>query len=155
MPDRYAPPSDFLKAIAGGDAPLSGNEFADHNLRHLIKATQDEDPANRDWAAFLLASSDVDTPEVRAALNVCARDASEYVRAEAILGIALRAPEAALPLVHRELLGVEVAVAVFEAAALCAHPSLLDPLAHWQEPCGDEVVDDAVRVAIAECGKGV
>ncbi|MBA2636525.1 MAG: HEAT repeat domain-containing protein, partial [Sphingomonas sp.] len=89
----------------------------------LIALTRDEHSANRDWATLLLAQQDTDTAEVREALLGAAEDENEYVRAEAILGLAQRDKALALPLLQRELGHERVAVPLFEAAALVADPS--------------------------------
>ena len=98
MIDRYEPHSEFLKALIDDDAPLVGGEHAEANLRHLIEMTRDQDLANRDWATLLLAQQDMDTPAVRDALLGAADDENEYVRAEAILGLAQRDKAVTLPL---------------------------------------------------------
>jgi hypothetical protein len=56
MTERYEPSSDFLKAVAAEQVPLSGSAFADVNMRQLIAMTRDDDVFNRDWATMLLAS---------------------------------------------------------------------------------------------------
>ena len=84
---------------------LVGGEHAEANLARLIAMMRDKDPANRDWATLLLAQQDFDTPRVRDALLGAAEDENEYVRAEAILGLAQRDKALALPLLQRELRG--------------------------------------------------
>src|SRR3546814_15755070 len=90
MTERYAPPSEFLRAVIDEDAPLLGSDFAAANLQRLIEMTRDGDAVNRDWATLLLAQQNADTPEVRAALLRAAEDESDPVRAEAVLGVAPR-----------------------------------------------------------------
>ncbi|GGY94213.1 hypothetical protein ACFSTD_16315 [Novosphingobium colocasiae] len=90
MRDRYEPESAFVKAIIAEEVPLSGSEWADHNLQRLIELTRDDIVSNRDWAAFLLAQEDADTPAVRDALLHAASDREAIVRAEAVLGLAKR-----------------------------------------------------------------
>lgn len=152
MTDRYEPPSDFLKDILDENVPLGGSEFGDLNLRRLIAMTRDQDRANRDWAALLLAQLDMDTPEVRGALLAAASDEDPYVRAEALVGLARRDPSAALPLVQAALREEWVALPVFEAAAIVAHPSLVDDLSHFTE--GDDYIDQLAREAHAACLAG-
>ena len=84
--EGYSPPSDFLCSIVAEDVPLSGSPFAEANLRRLILLTGDPDHANRDWATFLLAQSEIDTPEVRAALLKVAYANDDIVRDEALSG---------------------------------------------------------------------
>jgi HEAT repeats len=61
---------------------------------------EDNDRSNRDWACLLLSQQDVDTDEVRNALMAAASDGDQYVRAEAILGLAQRSTELATPFVQ-------------------------------------------------------
>lgn len=131
MSARYEPESDFLRAIVAEEVPLSGSEWADANLRQLIEMTRDRNPSNRDWATFLLAQGTVDGPEVREAVLRAAKDADEVVCGEAVLGIALRDVQLALPLVQQGLRGESVVIPMLEAAALCAHPSLIADLRIW------------------------
>ena len=151
MTERYLPPSDFLKALIDDDAPLVGGEHAEANLARLIAMMRDKDPANRDWATLLLAQQDFDTPRVRDALLGAAEDENEYVRAEAILGLAQRDKALALPLLQRELRGEHVAVPLFEAAALVADPSLADDLREFASPSDDSRLDELAIKALAAC----
>lgn len=151
MAESYLPPSDFLKALIDDDAPLVGGDQADANLARLIEMTGDKDPANRDWATLLLAQQDIDTPTVRAALLSAAEDEHEYVRAEAILGLAQREKALALPLLRRELRGERVAMPLFEAAAIVADPSLADDLRDFANPSDDGFLDELAIRALAAC----
>ena len=155
MTERYEPPSDFLKALINDDAPLIGGEHAEANLRRLVEMTGDTDPANRDWATLLLAQQDIDTPQVRNALLRAAEDENEYVRAEAILGLAQRDKALALPLVQRELSGALVPLPLFEAAAIVAHPSLAADLRAFTEPSGDDFLDGLAIKALRACDGSV
>lgn len=154
MTERYEPPSEFLKALIDDDAPLVGGEHAEANLRHLVAMTKDEHPANRDWATLLLAQQDIDTPEVRDALLGAAEDENQFVRAEAILGLAQRDKTLALPLLQRELSGEGVAVPLFEAAAIVAHPSLAADLRAFTDPSGDDFLDGLAIEALRACEAG-
>jgi hypothetical protein len=151
MTERYEPPSEFLKALIDDEAPLIGGEHAQANLRHLIEMTKDEHPANRDWATLLLAQQDADTPQIRDALLAAAEDENDYVRAEAILGLAQRDKALALPLLERELSGEFVAVPLFEAAAIVAHPSLAADLRAFVDPSGNDFVDGLAVEALRAC----
>jgi HEAT repeat protein len=151
MTERYLPPSDFLKALIDDDAPLVGGDQAEANLGRLIEMTRDKDLANRDWATLLLAQQDFDTSRVRDALLTAAEDENEYVRAEAILGLAQRDKALALPLLQRELRGEHVAVPLFEAAALVADPSLADDLRQFTIPSDDSLLDELATKALAAC----
>ena len=150
MTDSYEPPSDFLKDIIGDNVPLGGSEFGDLNLQRLIAMTRDEDPANRDWAASLLAMLDLDSQEIRAALLAATADEDPYVSGEALIGLARRDASAALPLVRAALRDDEVTAQVFEAAAIVADPSLLEDISRFVDP-GEEYIDQLVRDAYSAC----
>ncbi len=153
MTDRYEPASDFLKAVVADEVPLSGSNFADANMRQLIAMTRDDDPSNRDWATMLLASESADTPEIREALLSAANDGNDVVRAEALVGIARRDRDLALPLVLKALSGDWAGMPLFEAAALVADPALVDVLKLWTEPSDDEWLDQLACNALAACEK--
>jgi hypothetical protein len=154
MNDRYAPPSEFLRAVIDEDAPLAGSNFATANLRRLIEMTRDKDPANRDWATLLLAQQHLDTPEVREALLCAAEDDNDAVRAEAILGVAQRDKALALPLLQKELARRSVAMPIFEAATLVADPSLVDDLRAYAPPSADDLLDRRALDALKACETG-
>jgi HEAT repeat protein len=151
MAQPYQPKSDFLKAVIRDEVPLCGSGFADRNLQRLIAMTGDPDSSNRDWAALLLSQQDLDTPEIRAALLTAAGDEDEHVRAEALAGLAARDPALALPLVHEALAADRVGAVIFEAAALVAHPSLIEPLRAFAEPSDNHHIDALVLEALAAC----
>ena len=153
MADRYQPPSEFLRAIAAHAVPLEGSRFAEDNLCRLIAMTGDADHANRDWATFLLAQTGIDTPNVREALLLAALGNDDVVRDEALLGLAQRDPQLALPLVQAALGSDHVTMAALEAAALCPHPSLIDDLRVWAEPSDDPFLDELAAEALAACRK--
>ena len=154
MTERYEPASDFLMAVIAEEVPLSGSAFADANMRKLIAMTRDHDLSNRDWATMLLASENIDTLEIRAALLQAASDENDVVRAEAMAGIARRDRKLALPLVFEALSGEQVSMAVFEAAASIADPALVEVLRPWIEPSDDEWLDQLARDALAACEAG-
>ncbi|HEY0311973.1 MAG TPA: HEAT repeat domain-containing protein [Allosphingosinicella sp.] len=116
------------------DAPLTRDEHGDANLHRLIGMTSDAHPANRDWATLLLAQQDIDTQEVREALLRAAQDENEFVRAEAILGLAQRDKALALPFLQRELSSESVPLPLFEAASIVADPLLAADLRAFTEP---------------------
>jgi hypothetical protein len=151
MAERYEPPSEFLKALSDDDAPLVGGPHAEANLRRLVEMTRDKHPANRDWATLLLAQQDMDPPEIRDALLRAAEDENQYVRAEAILGLAQRDKALALPLLQRELSGGVVPLPLFEAAAIVADPSLASDLRAFAQPSGDDFLDGLVVEALRAC----
>jgi len=152
----YEPTSDFLKAAAAGNAPLCGNEFAAANLEQVICLMFDADRSNRDWATFILAYSGIDTIPVREALLHAARDEFEDVRAEAICGLAQRDRALALPLLQEALRGQTATTPLFEAAELCADPTLIENLRIWVErfPDGSDLNLRAIQ-ALEECEKAL
>lgn len=154
MLERYEPPSDFLKAVIAEEVPLTGSQFAHANLCRLIELTRDPDRANRDWATLLLSQEGGDPPAVCAALLRAASDEDEVVRAEAVLGLASRDPEAALPFVQAALCADTVAMPMLEAAAVCAHPSLITDLRVWAEPSDQAFADALAAEALAACMRG-
>jgi len=151
MTERYEPPSDFLRAVINDEAPLVGSGFAKANLCRLIAMTRDEHPANRDWATMLLSQQEIDTPEVRDALMTAADDENDFVRAEAILGVAQRDRAAALPLLQRELAREFVALAIFEAASLVADASLVEELRRFTSLSEHAHLDGAALDALKAC----
>ena len=151
MTDFYEPPSDFLKAVAADEVPLSGSMFADANLARLRVMTRDTDRANRDWAVMLLCQQDLETPEIGTALREAADDDDIYVRSEAIYGLACRDTNIALPLALREFEAGYATLQILEAATELSHPSLLPVLRSYAAPSDDARLDALVHEAIAAC----
>jgi len=151
MQDGYEPESDFLAWVISGDVPLVGNPLADANFRRVIALMSDKHPANRDWATFLVAQEEVDTPEVRAALLAAAQDEEAAVRAEAICGLARLDSALAVPLIRAELQSTGVLIGVFEAAALVADPSLVSDLRPFASDLTDDWISQSVVEAINAC----
>jgi len=149
--ERYEPPSDFLKGIIAEEVTLTDGPFAQANFDLLIEFTRDADRANRDWATMLLSQEGGDTLVVRAALLDAARDEDEVVRAEAALGLASRDPGLALPFVQEALRGNTIIPPMLEAAALCAHASLIEDLRVWAEPSDNTFADGLAADALAAC----
>lgn len=147
----YTPKSHFLNAIINEEVPLSGSPMADANMQRLIAMTRDEDVSNRDWATFLLSQEEADTPEIRAALLAAINDTDPFVRAEALLGIAQRDTQLALPFALQALSRDRVSVPVLEAAEIIADPALVEGLRPWTEPSDDEWIDELARKALHAC----
>lgn len=141
----------FVESYNRDNAPLSGSAFGDAKLIQLKEMTRDKEPSNRDWATFLLTRSDIDTLSVREALTKAAGDQGDYVRAEAICGLARHNPERALPLVQIALLADTVAAPIFEAAEKLAHPSRVDGLRRWAHSSDARHSDQLVLDALAAC----
>ena len=106
MREGYQPASEFLKAFVGNEQ----RAVSETDLGQLVTLTLDADASNRDWATFLLAQKDFDTPAIRAALIHATSDTDANVWAEAIWGLAKRDPHLALPLVQEALRADSVAI---------------------------------------------
>ena len=154
MAEDYLPPSDFLKSVIGDEVPLSGGPVGAANLARLAAMTRDPDRANRDWAALLLGQQDVDTAEIREALLGAAKDEDDVVRAEAILALAQRDPDLALPILRNALAGDRACAALFEAAILIADQSLADDLRAFAQPSDNAFLDRLAAEALAACERG-
>lgn len=151
MTDLYEPQAEFLTWVMSGDASLVGSSFAETNLRRVLALMHDEHTANRDWATFILAHEEIDNKEVRDALLAAAKDSDPIVRGEALVGLALRDKELALPLVKRELEGKEWGSPTFEAAELIAHSSLLDGLRRLAGSANTDWANEEIAQAISAC----
>jgi hypothetical protein len=154
MSERYEPPSEFLKAIVANEVPIGTAGFAAENLNRLIKMTCDQDPANRDWATMLLSQQDIDTEAVRSALLRAVRDDYDAVRAEALLGLAMRDPKLALPYAQDALEADSVSMPIFEAVEIIADPVLIPALQPWLEVSENDHIDDWARLAMQACVRG-
>lgn len=154
--EDYRPPSLFLQQLIDDEPALSGSSDADALAAQLIALTRDADPANRDWALMILGQSELETPEALAALVAGMADEEHEAGLEAMIGVAMRAPELALPRVKALLDEDVVDSMTLEAAAYVADPSLLPFL----EAIGREVVDDddsfttILAEAIEACSRG-
>lgn len=82
---------------------LAGQDpAADHPaVRALARRLADEDPGVRDWAAFGIGCTGVDTPEIRAALRRLLERPEEDAAGEAAVALAKLKDPSVLP----ELLG--------------------------------------------------
>jgi hypothetical protein len=159
MRDRYEPTSEFLKAVIADEAPLSGNEWAEQNLRLLMELMRDEDSSNRDWATFLLAQED---PSF--SLRKTSTPRRSAVRCSKLRRIVKTSSEprrcsdwqSAMPIwrchfVQQALRADSVSLPMLEAAKICAHPSLIPDLLVWAEPSGHAFADELAAVALAAC----
>jgi len=116
----------------------------------LVRLADDVDDDVRDWALFDLGTVlDVDTEEVRALLAGHLDDPSEEARTEALLGLARRGDERAVPVVLDGLAAIEVERAMVEAAAHLGDDRFARPLrrleAWWFED------PELLRTAIVNC----
>lgn len=156
--DKYLPPSGFLRDLLRNDLPLSGNAVADWRAAKLISLTRDQHYANRDWALFLLQSSELNTPKARSALVAGLNDIYHEASLEALIGVAIRDKAIALPRIKMLLEGEIIDSMALEAAAIVADPSLLPTLEYIADQLGaeeDDMFDNALREALACCASGV
>lgn len=147
-PDDYRPASPFLQMLTDDEPPLTGSAEADARAAQLIAATRDADPSNRDWALLILAQSELETPEALAALVAGMDDSEEEAALEALIGVAMRAPELALPRVQALLDGDTIDSMALEAAAYIADPVLVPALEAIRDEVADD--DDAFTAVLAE-----
>lgn len=136
--EDYRPNSPFLQKLVDEEPELTGSPEADALAAELIAATRDEDPSNRDWALMMLAQSELDTPEALDALIAALDDSEHEAALEALIGVAIRAPERALPRVKHLLDQDVVDSLTLEAAAYVASAELLPFL----QAISNEVVND-------------
>jgi len=154
MRGGYLPASNFLVSVANEEVPIDASDFGQANLNLLVELTRDADRSNRDWATMLLGHKGPQTDEVSEALRRAADDEDEYVRGEAIQALVERNRASALDLVRRELAKEFVCVAIFDAAAELADPSLVSLLEPFAMPSGDDYMDGVARHALAKCKDG-
>ena len=154
--EDYRPSSPLLQRLIDEEPALAGSPEADALAAQLIALTRDADPANRDWALLILGQSELETPEVLAALVAGMDDEEHEAGLEALIGVAMRDPALALPRVRELLDGDTIDSMALEAAAYVADPSLLPML----EAIGREVEDDddvfttVLAEAIEACTRG-
>jgi HEAT repeats len=119
----------------------------------LIELTSDADAEVRDWATFALGTqSETDTPAIRDALAARLADIDIDTRCEALVGLARRRDQRALPSLHRELSGESVSPLAIEAATLIAIPQLIKELialrARWD---GDpSLLEQAIQACLPD-----
>ena len=154
MSEDYYPPSDFLNSVIAEEVPIGLEGFRAANLTRLIQMTTDTDEANRDWATFLLAQLEFDTPTIRAALLHAANDPSAVVRAEAICGIAQRDPASAQDLILRELSGDELWYPLIDAIEMIPNPEFIPLLEYWDNKLSDDFFNKAIQIALEACRNG-
>ncbi|HYF65513.1 MAG TPA: hypothetical protein VD886_21985 [Herpetosiphonaceae bacterium] len=121
----------------------------------LAELSADEDAHNRDWATFALArQTDLDTPELRAALLARLDDSDPETRGEAMLGLARRGDRRVVPTIGRDLAGEFNGDWPIEAAELIADPALRPPLQALYARLNDEDrrnFGESFAAALAAC----
>ena len=134
-------------------------ELGEQNLQQLIKLSTDEDVANRDWAALLLAQlvalDDVRREDVKAALIIAAHDKESCVRIEAACGLVELDRPLALSVIQSELKQDTVISSVFYAAEDLADPSLVEDLREFQNSETGPNDYCKARDALEACLKGI
>ena len=94
----------------------------------LIQLTSDMDSDVRDWATFGLGTQlDLDTPDIRNALAARLDDSDDETRGEAMIGLARRKDQRAIPAIQKDLTSVATEKAI-EAATLSESPELVPDL---------------------------
>lgn len=132
-----------LAASLGASVPSA-------RLDVLIELSRDREVRVRDWATFSLGSlSEVDSPELRAALVARLDDEDDETRGEALVGLAVRKDERVLPHLERELRRSSVGRLALDAAGELGDPSLLPLLRALSVRQAD---DGAIRNALERCG---
>jgi HEAT repeat protein len=149
---RNEPSSDFLKAVIAQQVPFEG-QIGSQNLAHLVRLTSDADRTNRDWATFLLAQTEFDTPDIRQALRVAASDEDYDVRCEALLGMAQRNVPEASALIQQVLCEESVGTLIVEAAGLVSDANLVPRLVELRDWW--DVDRELLEAAISACETGV
>jgi hypothetical protein len=115
----------------------------------LIRLSRDEVDEVRNWATFGIGSQlCIDSLELREALVLRTADTAENVRDEALIGLARRRDQRALPLVERRLVDRNASRLVFQAAEYLANPALMDSLGAWIDEYPD---DDDIHRAHRAC----
>jgi HEAT repeat protein len=131
---------DALRALMGDESePV---------LERLMELTQDRDPRVRDWATFALASSDVDTPELRRVLVYRMRDEDPEAQGEAMCGLACRGDSRVVEPLLLALAGRPNSLCL-SAARMIADPRL-HPALERLAARGD-VDEDDLADALAAC----
>lgn len=157
--ERYEPTSDFLRAAMNVELSFGEHVYGQDNLARLIDLTRDAEAVNRDWATMLLAQTEEDSPAIRQAFRDRLNDPHKDTRMEALLGLAARDREGALPFVAAWLAGDLIDSLVLEAAALVADVSLLTLLdeiaASWRGDDPGEAIMHDLAMARRACADGM
>ena len=116
------------RAVAQALPSVLGEADPVDAVRALIQLSRDPDDDVRDWACFALGTqlSEVDNRALRDALAARLGDPHDDTRCEALLGLARRRDERALPVLLDRLARDNVYSLEIDAAGALGHPSL-----HW------------------------
>jgi hypothetical protein len=155
MSSLYLPASEFLKHVLNDDAVLDASAMGRHNIRKLLSMVDDADPANCDWAAFLIAALPYDNSEIRAILLRSAEGDDIDTRNASIVALSRRDRKVALARL-RPLLAGEVGTVLLHAATILGDQNLaplLKCLDGWNGE--DDAYPDQLMRALAACEAGV
>lgn len=140
--EDYMPASELLQRMVREDVEVEAHGA------EVIALTRDADGSNRDWALLLLAQSELASEEVLEALIAGMDDANHEAGLEALIGVAMRAPEVALPRVKALIEADTVESMALEAAAYVASPALMPALDALAAEFGED--DDKFGMMLAE-----
>lgn len=109
-----------LPGLAGTEPPV------DHPaVQALLRRLDDEDPGVRDWAAFGIGLTEIDTVDVRRALHRLLKNPEEDAAGEAAVALAQLKDRSVLPELLQQLARDDVGNLWVEAAAALAAPEAL------------------------------
>ena len=137
--------------VIADEVTFSQGEFGEENLQRLIGFTKDSDVSNRDWGTLLLSQLELNRADVVGALLSAADDPNDFVRGEAIVGLAHLGHKMTLSLVKRELQNQQVQLQIFEAAEILADASLVEHLECFQDDSDNTYVDSQAADALQAC----
>jgi HEAT repeat protein len=123
----------------------------------LIELSEDKDDEVRNWATFGLGSQiDVNTGDIRDALEKRLTDSVSEIRGEAFVGLATRGCNSIIDVLIKELNGDDIGVLMLEAAEILSSPSLYSPLKTIQNALKDDDSDyfiSRLSEALDSCSK--
>ena len=114
------------RAVAQALPSVLGEADTAETVVALIRLSRDHDEDVRDWACFALGTqlSEIDSATVRDALVARLTDPHDDTRCEALLGLARRRDERALPVMRERLARENVYSLEIDAAGALGDPSL-------------------------------
>jgi HEAT repeat protein len=125
----------------------------------LIDLTNDKDDEVRNWATFGLGSLiDVNSDDIRDALEKRLTDSVSEIRGEAFVGLAARGCDSIVEMLIQELNGTDIGTLMLEAAGILASPSLYQPLKTIQNTLKDndsEYFISRLSDALDSCSKNI
>jgi HEAT repeat protein len=130
-------------------------------ISSLIQLSHDSDHDTRNWAMFGLGSqTDMDSPEIRAALALGLKDADSEIRGEALVGLARRKDPRVYNAILKEWKLDDISILSLEAAEELADPNLVPLLEELEKSLDftdDEYFHKRLKDAISSCqgSKGV